>query len=109
MTVEELVQKLDLNVIAGHNGLQKEVSGGFVGDLLSVVMAKAKKDNVWVTIQGHINIIAVASLVDISCIILAEGYTFDVDTETKANDEGIPIITTKKSSFEMVKDLIQFA
>ncbi|WP_105617996.1 DRTGG domain-containing protein [Vallitalea okinawensis] len=105
MTVRELVDKLDLKVIAGQGGLDKEIEGGFVGDLLSVVMGKAKKGDVWVTIQSHINIIAVATLVEISCIIISEGYKLDLDAEAKANDEDIPIITVGDSSYEMTKKL----
>ena len=77
MIVNELATKLDLEIIAGEDGNSKEVTGCYIGDLLSVVMSKAKEGHVWLTIQNHINIVAVSSLVNISCIIITEGFILD--------------------------------
>ncbi|NDL67960.1 DRTGG domain-containing protein [Anaerotalea alkaliphila] len=106
MTVGEIVEKLGLEVACGRDHLDRTVSGGFVGDLLSVVMGKATEDCVWVTIQGHMNIIAVASLVNVSCVIVSEGYAVDEDVLVKAEEEEIPILRSKDSSFEVVRALV---
>lgn len=102
MKLDKVLSLLDGNVVTEYFDGNKEATAGFVGDLLSVVMGKAKEDCAWVTIQGHINIVAVATLVDCACIIVAEGYGVDKDAITKANIEEIPIISTKLSSYEAV-------
>lgn len=106
MTVETLANKLDLTVVAGKEGLNRDIEGGFIGDLLSIVMAKAKKGDFWVTIQSHVNIIAVASLTEVACIILAENYKYDADTIAKADEEGICILKTPLSAYEVTKAII---
>lgn len=107
MKVSEIVKVLDATVVTKAFDGSQEVTVGFVGDLLSVVMGKAKEACAWVTIQSHINVIAVASLVDMSCVIVAEGFLVDQDAITKAELEGIPIMTTKLSAFEAVAILAQ--
>lgn len=106
MTVAELKRRLNLELVAGKEGLQGEITGGFVGDLLSVVMGKAKEGNAWITIQSHVNIVAVAVLTGSACIIVSEGFKVAEEAVLKAEEENIPILTTKKSSFEIVGDLV---
>lgn len=107
MLVGDIAKKLNLEVIAGNDKLDNEIKSGFVGDLLSVVMGKAKEGSVWITIQGHLNIVAVASLVGVACIIVTEDFEVEKDTIEKANEEGIPILTTSKSSFKIVSELVK--
>lgn len=107
MIVKELVEKLNLNVVAGENNLGNEIMSGFVGDLLSVVMGKAKEGCAWITIQSHINIVAVATLVNVGCIIVTEGFLVEELAIEKANEEDIPILTTKESSYEIAKKLVK--
>jgi len=107
MTVNDLVKSLDFEVVAGKENLENNIESGYTGDLLSVVMGKAKKNCVWITIQSHINIIAVATLVEVACIIVAEGFKVEEDTINKANEEGIPILISKESSFEVAKKLFK--
>lgn len=107
MIVKELVEKLNLNVVAGDNNLGNEIMSGFVGDLLSVVMGKAKEGCAWITIQSHINIVAVATLVNVGCIIVTEGFLVEELAIEKANEEDIPILTTKESSYEIAKKLVK--
>ncbi|TCT14982.1 DRTGG domain-containing protein [Natranaerovirga pectinivora] len=107
MTVKELIEKLSLKIVAGEEGINKEVKGGFTGDLLSVVMGNAKEGQVWVTIQSHINIVAVAVLTNIACIIVTEGFEIDQDAIIKANEEDISILVSNKSSYDMIKELIE--
>ena len=65
MKISDIITKLDLKVISGHNGLSNEITGGYVSDLLSDVMGNAREGEVWITLQTHQNIIAVGSLKDI--------------------------------------------
>ena len=105
MLVKEMMEKLSLKQVAGTD-LNKEVDGGFVGDLLSVVMSNSKENQAWVTIQSHINIVAVASLINISCIVVADGFEVDEDAKQKANEEDIIILSSKKSTYDVVKELV---
>lgn len=102
MTVRELKMSLDLNVIAGEAGLSREIKGGYTGDLLSFVMAHAKEEDVWVTVQGHMNTLAVAVMVGISAIILAEEVEIDEEVKKRANQEQIPVLSSKEKSFTLV-------
>ena len=109
MTVKDIAEKLSLTLKCGEDGIDREVEGGYVGDLLSLVMGKAQSGNAWVTIQTHIHIVAVASLTDVAMIILAEGLNPDPNTATRAEMEGIPVYSSEKTAFELVcelKDLV---
>ncbi len=106
MTVRELYDQCDLTLVAGEKGLDNIIEHGFVGDLLSVVMGRAQENTAWVTIQSHINIVAVATLINCACIIIAEDYEADADAISKANEENIPLLVSKQSSYEVVKQLI---
>ena len=106
LTVRDVVEQLKLKVVAGENGLGREVKGGYVGDLLSCVMAKAEAGNLWVTVQGHPNVVAVATLVGISAIIVAENARIDPETAEKAEQEAIPILSSGKSAFRVVSELV---
>ncbi|NMA84788.1 MAG: hypothetical protein GX962_13110 [Epulopiscium sp.] len=106
MTVQDMMESLQLSLVAGEEGLEKKITTGFICDLLSMVMAKAEEGSVWITIQGHINIVAVASLVNISCIIVVQGTIVQADTIAKANEEKIPIFTTPCTAYEIAKKLI---
>ena len=101
MKVSELKEKLCLKVAAGEGGLIKDANGCFAGDLLSLVMAKLEQDNVWVTIQTNINTVAVASLKDAACIIIAEGFMPDENTKSKADTENIPILVSEESMYSL--------
>lgn len=107
MTVEELSHLLGLQMAAGKKGSYKEVKGVYIGDLLSLVMAHAKEGDLWITVQGHINSVAVAVLDNLPAILLIEGIQPDDMMRKKAEEEGIVILTTRKSSYEMAKELIK--
>lgn len=102
MKLQDLINSLSLEAKTGSTNLTKEVTGGYVSDLLSDVIANTKEGNVWVTIQTHINIVAVAALKELSGIILANGKVPDEDTLKKADDEGMPIMITTLPAFEVV-------
>ena len=105
MKVKELVDHFGLQVAAGSNRLDRPVQGGYCGDLLSDVMANAPVGCVWLTIQGHQNIVAVAVLREMAAIVITGGQTPDDDTLQKAEGEEIPILMWPGSSFDLAGDL----
>jgi len=102
MKLDQLVRELGLKVTCAEGHLGKEVRGGYVGDLLSDVMANSREGDLWITRQVHQNIVAVASLKDLAGIILIQGSEPALDTAVKANAEGIPILVTDLPAFEIV-------
>lgn len=84
----------------GDAGKENEINNGYVSDLLSDVMGNAKEGMAWITIQTHKNLVAVASLKDLACIIIANGNKPAEDLLEAADEEDIPVITTTYSSFE---------
>lgn len=93
MKVKDLANSDLFNVITLPQG-EREIDGVYVGDLLSWVMGRAQNDNAWVTIMSNMNILAVASLSDASCIILAEGVKPEADVINTALDKEINILST---------------
>jgi hypothetical protein len=102
MKLSDLAARLDLKVFAGGKRLERPVGGGYAGDLLSDVMAHGRKDDLWVTIQVHPNIIAVAVLKELTGIILANGREPAAETVEKAEAEGVAILGTPLNAFELV-------
>ncbi len=102
MQLDEVIRKLGLAVSCAGSSLGREVKGGYVGDLLSDVMANSKEGDLWITRQVHQNIVAVASLKDLAGIVLIQGSEPAPDTAAKANAEGIPILVTDLPAFEIV-------
>lgn len=107
MKLEEIVRRLSLEARTAAGKLDTEVTGGYASDLLSCVMAKAQKGNVWITIQAHPNIVAVASLLDLAGVIIAEGVTPDPSTLEKAEEEGTPVLTTELTTYTVVGRLVE--
>lgn len=94
MNIKEFANKLNARVLTGDAGIEKEITGIYTCDLLSRVMSHAVKGDAWITVHTHINIVAVALLTEISCIILPENIPIEEQTLKKAVDEGIPILST---------------
>ncbi len=105
MKVSELIEKFDLKVFYGDKGLEKEIAGGYVSDLLSDVMGNAAENEVWITLQTHQNVIAIASLKDLAAVILVKGLEPDEDTLKRSREEGIPLLGTGMGTFEMAGKL----
>jgi hypothetical protein len=101
MKLSDLAARLDLNVYAAGAGLVREVGGGYAGDLLSDVMAHGRKDDLWLTIQVHPNIVAVAVLKDLAAIVLANGRVPAAETVERAEKERIPILGSAASTYEL--------
>ncbi|MGD8990845.1 MAG: DRTGG domain-containing protein [Desulfobacterales bacterium] len=105
MLVQDLVEKFELTVAGGENGLGREVTEGYCGDLLSEVMGNAPAGCAWMTVQGHQNIIAVAILRKMAAIVITGGQKPDAETIEKANQEGIPVLQWPGSSFRLAGQL----
>ena len=105
MIVAELTQKLGLTKFSGNAGLEKEITGGYVCDLLSDVMGFAREGEVWITLQTHQNVMAIASLKDLAAVILVKGLAPDEDTLAHSKEEGIPLLGTELSAFEIAGKL----
>lgn len=99
-TVNEIAKSLNLEILSGEKGLDREVTGGYVCDLLSDVMGNSKEGQVWITLQTHKNVMAIASLRDLAAIILINGLKPDDDTAAQSEMEGIPILGTQEAAFE---------
>ncbi|WP_439182452.1 serine kinase [Carboxylicivirga taeanensis] len=107
MKVCDIIEKLDLKVIAGAEGLQNEITGGYTSDLLSDVMGNADEGYVWITLQTHRNVMAVASLKEVAAVIIVKGLEADENTITQSNDEGIPLLSSEMETFELSGKLYQ--
>lgn len=101
MKVRDFAANLGLRLLTGESGLDKEVSGMYICDLLSWVMSHADKQNAWVTVHTHLNIVAVALLTEVSCIIVPENIQVEEATISKAVEEGVPILGTDMNSYEL--------
>lgn len=102
MKLTELIQKLNLDVRSAKDSLQREVTGGYASDLLSDVLAHSKEGNLWITLQIHHNIVAVASMKDLAGIVLVNGREPEQETIEKAEAENIAIMVTEMPTFELV-------
>jgi serine kinase of HPr protein (carbohydrate metabolism regulator) len=107
MKVIELAEKLQLKLFTKNVSLDREISGGYVSDLLSDVMGNAKEGNVWVTLQNHLNVVAIASLKDLACVILVKGIEPSLEVLAKANEEQIPILGSNDKTFELSGKIYQ--
>ena len=107
MTVRELVEKMNLTVFCGQEKLDNEIKGGYVSDLLSDVMGFAQEGNVWVTLQTHKNVIAIASLKELACVVLVKGNQPDEDMLEQAKEEEIPVLGTSAQTFETAGTIYQ--
>lgn len=107
VTVEQVVERLGLTVQVAGDRPDAPVTGGIVGDLLSYVMANGKQGNLWITIQTHPNIVAVAALGGLAGIVIAGGFQPDEDTVARAEDEGMALLTCEESSFAVAGRLYE--
>ncbi len=101
MKVKEIVDSLGLKVFSGTEGLDREVEGGYTSDLLSDVMGHSDAGQLWITLQTHKNVMAIASLKELSAIVLVKGFEPEPDCLTQSNIEGIPILGTDDEAFEI--------
>ena len=107
MKVCDIIEKLDLKVIGGKDGLQNEITGGYTSDLLSDVMGNVDEGQVWITLQTHRNVMAVASLKEVAAVIIVKGLEADENTINQSDDEGIPLLSSEMEAFELSGKLFQ--
>jgi predicted transcriptional regulator len=105
MKLKEVVDLFNIKVICGAEYLDNEVTGGYCSDLLSDVMGNAQEGQVWITIQVHNNIVAVASLKELSAIMLVKGLMPTEETIVTAKEQKIPILQTSETAFEIAGKL----
>ena len=101
MKVRTIAENLELKVVCGEKALDRDVTGGYTGDLLSDVMANSKEGTIWITRQVHQNIVAVASLKEHAAIVLINDSQPTQDTLEKADSESIPILVSNLPAFEL--------
>lgn len=107
MRVTEFRDKFQMQVLAGEPSLNNDINGVYSCDLLSWVMCKAQKGNVWITVLTNINIVAVAVLTEVACIIIPDGIKVEESTLKKAEDEGVVILGTDMPIYEIYKKSIE--
>jgi len=101
--IQDLVDGLGLEIISNNISLDVDITGVYIGDLLSWVMANINRGNVWITIQTHVNTIAVASLAEACGIIIPESAEIDANTIAKAEEHNIPLLRSKLTAYELAK------
>ena len=104
MKVCDVAEKLSLKPLSVADS-SREITGVYIGDLLSWVMGRAESGDAWITIMSNINIVAVASLTDVACIVLAEGVTLEDNVRVTAEQKGVNIFTSEKTAYELAADL----
>jgi predicted transcriptional regulator len=105
MKVREIQNLFNLEMVSGEKGLDREITGGYCGDLLSDVMANSTKGDVWLTVQVHQNIVAVAILKELAAIILVNGRMPDEETQSKSEEENLPILVSQLSVYQLAGQL----
>ncbi len=105
VSLKEVIEKLNVDTVSTATSLERPVVGGYASDLLSCAMKGAKKDYIWVTLQSHANVVAVASLVGLAGVIITEGTRPDPETLARAESEGVVLMVTPRSTFSIVGDL----
>ena len=105
MNLRELVKRLNFKVFSCENLLEREFEGVYVCDLLSDVLGNAKPKQIWITLQTHKNILAIAQLKELSAIILVKGLEPNQDTILKAEEEKIILLGSEKETFDLAGDL----
>jgi len=106
MTLDKIIEQLGLKILTEEKDFSTiNPSHGYVSDMLSCVMTGAGQHSLWVTLQAHSNIVAVARLLDLAAIIITEGAEPDPKTIAKANEEEITLLASTESSFNIVGKL----
>ena len=102
MTLQELIDALELKALTTPTDFSQIIpTTAYASDLLSCVMAGAAKRSVWITLQAHGNIVAVATLLDLSAIIITEGAQPESATIDKANEENVILLSTSLNTYQL--------
>jgi len=106
MKMQQIIEELQLDVLNDPALIKEQTTQtGYASDMLSCVMAAAKGRSLWVTLQSHLNIVAVATLLDLSAIIITEGNIPDTAVIEKANQENVILLSTQQNTFATVGKL----
>ena len=100
LKVKDLMEPLKCTVLAGPDGLENEVKDGYCCDLLSWVVGRAEENSAWITVMTNINVVAVAVMAEVSCVIITEGAKPDADVIQKAVSSGVIVLSTELSSYK---------
>lgn len=100
MKVNELISELGLAVLTDGD-LDRECEGCYSGDLLSWVMSRAKENDIWLTVMGNVNAVAVAVLTDCACIVLTENSALDEEAKARAIQQGVTILRGTENAYEL--------
>lgn len=100
ITVGQLARELGGVFLVGESAKERQISGGYAGDLLSWVMGRAKEGDAWLTVMSNVNTIAVAVLADVACIVLCEGASLEPDARIRAEEQEVPVIGTVLPVYE---------
>lgn len=103
MTVGSVAKALNMKVLTGNEGLERIVSGAYICDLLSWVISKSNDGDLWITVLTNLNIVAVAVLANVSCIVIPESIEVEEAIIKKAKEEEIPILSSELNSYEISK------
>ena len=101
MKVREILPIIDARALTGETAMDREVLSGYACDLLSWVMAHGSDSMAWVTVQTHMNVVAVATLHEMSCVIIPEGAQMDREVADKAAEEGIAVLLSDRPAYEI--------
>ena len=107
MTINELIKETGWKLVTPDLDCDGEISGVYCGDLLSWVMGNGQPGQAWITVQSHMNVIAVASLREFPCVILAEGASFPEDVIERAGEEDLVLIESPLPEYETAKKLME--
>ncbi len=107
MTIQELIEKQIFRVVNYGDDMDREITGVFCCDLLSIAMGKAPADSAWVTVMGNVNTVAVATLADVSCIVMAEGAALDEVGRAKAKQQGVTVLASEEPIFDAALKIYQ--
>ena len=105
MNVQNLIDKLNLEIICDGNGLEGEIDGCYATDLLSLAMSNVRAGNVWITVQTNMNILGIAALTDTSCVIIAQNMNIPADVCSKAVEENICLLRSDMTVYELCKKI----
>src|SRR5215207_4044554 len=109
MNLQQIIDQLNLTILTESHDFSGIIpTGGYSSDLLSCVMAGAKKGHLWITLQAHLNIVAVAALNDVAAIIITENAQPDAASIAKANQQGIVLLSTTQPTYEINGKLWEF-
>jgi predicted transcriptional regulator len=105
MNLHEIATALSLTPVTSEETLNRPIEGCYAGDLLSCAMAKAKSGDLWLTVQSHANVVAVAVMLDLAGVVVTEGANIDAQTIQKASSEGVPFLRTEETTYAIAGKL----